>query len=82
MKTKKTVKTKAKELKLGTTGLFPDGKINEHDEGELRCSIATDEIHHQVIIDFGTQIAWLSFNPDEAINFANLIIEKANKLRN
>lgn len=84
VKTKKTVKTKAlnPELQLGATGLFPDGKINEHDEGELRCAISTDEVNNQVVIEFGTQIAWLSFDPERAIDFANLIIDKARKMQN
>lgn len=63
---------------LGATGKFPHGKLNKHDESELRIVIAID--NDWVIIDFGAPVTWLGFSKKEAEEFANLILARAKEL--
>lgn len=54
-----------KNEQLGATGKFPDGKLNDDDEGELRLMISKkgDNVH----IDFGKPVAWMAFTKEDAI---------------
>jgi hypothetical protein len=62
--------------KLGATGEFPDGKVNEDDEGGLMCAVG--DVGDTVRIDFGPKpVAWLALDPDAAIAFATAIIDRA-----
>lgn len=63
--------------KLGATGRFPDGKLNDDDEGELRTLITTEG--NNVIIDFGKPVAWLALPREDAIALGMLLIEKAKR---
>lgn len=65
------------KINLGATGEFPQGKLNDDDEGELRMAIITKE--KTVIIDFGKPVHWLGMSRDEARAFGELIIQKANE---
>ena len=59
---------------------FLQGKLNEHDEGELRMAVASDPIDGVVRIVFGKPVAWLGLPVLEARALAALITEKANEL--
>lgn len=65
---------------LGATGEFPEGKIREDDEGEIRLAIAADPGSGNVIIDFGTAVTWLGLPPTQAIQFGQSLIEKGRSL--
>lgn len=65
--------------KLGATGQFPRGKLNNNDEGELAIGIAIKD--RTIIIDFGKQVAWLGLDANTAEMLANNLIEKANQIR-
>jgi len=71
---------KIKNFKLGATGRFPEGKADEHDEGELQLALAADFQQAIVRIVFGKQISWLGLPSSKAREFARLIIEKADEL--
>lgn len=64
---------------LGATGLYPEGKLNYQDEGELRLAISHDR--DNVIIDFGKPVASLAMPPSQAIELANLIIKHARDIK-
>ena len=64
--------------KLGATGEFPDGKIDQHDEGELNIGMRVEG--ENVIIDFGKPVVWLGFPPEVARNMAAMLIEHANRI--
>lgn len=66
--------------KIGATGNYPDGKLNEHDEGELAIRISHDD--RLITIEFGKPVSWFAFKPEQAIEFAEMIIEHANDVRN
>lgn len=61
--------------KLGATGEFPDGKIQENDEGQIRVAITQKD--GRVVIDFGKQITWIGFTKEEAKGLAELLLKHA-----
>lgn len=61
---------------VGATGQFPDGKLNAHDEGELKIAVATRD--HKVVLAFGKPVAWIGMNPDDARVIAVSLMNKAN----
>jgi len=61
--------------KIGATGKFPEGKLNESDEGELAIGFRIE--NGNVVIDFGKPVHWLGFAPDKAKEFATAIMEAA-----
>jgi hypothetical protein len=65
--------------KLGATGDFPEGKLNQDDEGGLVMKISTEG--GNVRVDFGTQVAWFALPPDAAIDMAKAIIAQAVSLQ-
>lgn len=66
------------EENLGATGQFPRGKLNEHDEGELRMAVVMKDDH--VMLYFGKPIAWLGLDPVTARAMGQSMIEKANEI--
>lgn len=62
--------------KIGPTGTFPHGKLNEQDSGALNIGVAVDDVGN-VHVNFGTRISWFAMPPEQAINLAKLILTKA-----
>lgn len=59
----------------GPTGEFPDGQLNEDDEGELQF-----RMHHSqgnVILEFGKPVAWLALPFDEIPELIRLLANHA-----
>lgn len=56
---------------LGATGRFPQGKLTPQDEGEIRFAVG--EKDEKVILDFGKATAWIGFEPEQAIQIAQII---------
>ena len=67
------------EQKLGATGRYPDGKVSEQDEGEIVFAVAGH--NGKVFIDFGKPVHSLGMNPDQALQLAALLVEKAANCR-
>lgn len=65
-------------MKAGPTHDFPAGKLNADDKGGLNVAIA-DDGRGNIIIDFGHEVAWIAMSKVQAIEFANLIIDKAER---
>jgi hypothetical protein len=66
-------------MKLGATGEFPRGKLNQDDEGELQLAILVRD--NTVVIEFGKSVKWIGLDADGAIEFANLILAHANEIK-
>ena len=64
--------------KPGATGEFPEGQINQHDEGELNIGLRMEA--GNVIIDFGKPVVWVGFPPETARQLAAMLIEYATKI--
>jgi hypothetical protein len=60
-----------KRPKLGATGKFPEGKLNEDDEGELTMGVANDG--KLVHVNFGKPVHWFAVPPDKALELASLL---------
>ncbi len=60
--------------KPGPTGDFPEGQLNEDDEGGLNIGIGDDK--GNLVLYFGKPVAWIGMPPENAIELANLIIKK------
>jgi hypothetical protein len=52
------------QKKMGPTGKFPDGKLNDTDEGEIQVGIA--EVDGRVVMNFGKPIEWIGFTKEQA----------------
>ena len=61
----------------GPTGLFPRGKLNEDDAGELAAAVAADPKLGIVVVDFNTPVTWFALSPAEARGFAAILTQKA-----
>ena len=62
---------------FGATGEFPQGKLNDYDEGAVRIGVAYDKLDGIVRVEFGKPVAWLGLPPPEAINFAKLLLKNS-----
>jgi len=63
------------DLKLGATGQFPKGKMDQHDQGEIKIAICSKD--NKVILAFGKEVAWIGFTKAEALNIAETLIKHA-----
>jgi hypothetical protein len=69
------------EPEIGPTGEFPDGKIDPTDQGSLTLRVGIDELHNQVVIDFGRMsVRWLALGPNDAIELTEIILNKVDLL--
>lgn len=73
------IQTSANKLGLGPTGKFPDGKLADHDEGELQLAVT----HYQgkVVINFGKPIAFIGFTAEQADDIADSLKRHAQNIR-
>ena len=60
-------------------GEFPDGKMNEEDEGGLVTAIGIE--NGRVIIRWPKPVAWVAFDPDTADKFADTVKVRAQEAR-
>ena len=64
---------------LGATKRFPEGKLTEMDEGEIKFAVGIDQ--GKIVIEFGQQVTWMGMNPDQAHDLGRLLIKKAQRAR-
>lgn len=65
----------AEKLGLGATNKFPEGKIDEHDEGEIKIGIT--EKDGTVVLAFGKNINWIGFTKEQAKQIAFSLLSKS-----
>ena len=63
---------------LGATNQFPEGKLSNHDEGEIRFAVIT--VNGKVVIEFGQSVHWLGMTGEEAVKLGRLLIKRGRKL--
>ncbi len=63
---------------LGGTGEYPDGKIHDSDEGEIKFAVGVKDA--KVVIEFGKPVAWLGMHPRQAIALGTQLRNKARRL--
>jgi hypothetical protein len=76
---KALVNERGRAEEFGATGEFPEGKLTENDEGEIRFGVANTA--GKVVLDFGKPVAWLGMNPQQAVDLANVLISNAQMAR-
>lgn len=62
---------------LGATGEFPQGKLAEHDEGELQFAIGVRD--GKVVIEFGKPVHWVGMDRHQAMQLGEMLIAKADQ---
>lgn len=67
-----------KNLKLGATGRFPDGKLDANDEGELRIGVTVKD--EKVVLAFGKPVEWIGFTREQAIQLGQNLIDRARQI--
>lgn len=69
---------KKKTIELGPTGAFPEGKLNDSDEGELAFAVYHKD--GKVILEFNTPVKWLGVNAGQAIDLGKTLIKHGKKI--
>lgn len=59
---------------------WPEGRIGATDDGELAVKIESDPDKEIVRLDFGKPVAWVAMPPEQAIQWAQLLIQHARKV--
>lgn len=62
----------------GPTGKFPEGKLDDSDEGQLMMAVSEDQ--GKVRVDFGTEVKWFAVKPEQAREIGNALIGKADEI--
>ena len=75
------LQSEALELKLGATGLFPEGKLHDSDEGEIKFAVGRDVDARKVILNFGKPVAWIVMNADQAVALGHCLMKHAGDVR-
>lgn len=60
--------------------VFPDGKLNDLDEGQLAVAMQADHTSRTVVINFGKPIQWLGLGKQDALSWAEELTRLANRL--
>lgn len=62
------LREQAQQQGLGATGQFPEGKLTETDEGEIRIAVG---VHSgKVVVNFGKPVAWFALDSKQARELA------------
>jgi hypothetical protein len=62
----------------GALGDFPEGQLTKTDEGAIQFAIG--ERGGKVVVDFGTPVHWLGMTPQQAAEFASLLLKRAREV--
>lgn len=62
---------------LGATGNFPEGKISDNDEGEIKILIGSKT--GTVFIEFGKPVSWVGLTPRAAENIGLALVAHAKR---
>ena len=64
--------------RVGATGLFPEGKLAAHDEGQL--AYAVGHVNGKVVVEFGKEISSLGMGPKDAVAMAQALLDHARQV--
>ena len=63
---------------IGPTGKYPEGKLGERDEGEIAFAVGAED--GKIVLNFGKPVAWIGFTPEQAMEIARMIRNKAKRM--
>ena len=61
---------------IGPSGDFPLGRYSDEDQGGLNAEVRYDQNKDRIVVDFGASITWLAMSREEALLFAQVLIQK------
>ena len=70
-----SMKELAQRMGLGATGQFPQGQLNQTDEGEIKLAVGLEG--SKVVLNFGKPVAWVGLDADQARQLAGSLLDKA-----
>ena len=73
----KRLREEAEKFGFVATGQFPEGKLVDHDEGEIQFGVTNHQ--GKVILNFNTSVRWLGMDPDQARLLARSLMQHATK---
>lgn len=73
------MKELARQLELGPTNHYPEGALNETDEGELKLAIGIED--GKVVLNFGKPVAWIGLGWQQALALADRLGQMAAQVR-
>lgn len=62
----------------GALGDFPEGQLTKTDEGAIQFAVGAKD--GKVVLDFGTPVAWVGLNPQQAADLASLLLKRAREV--
>lgn len=71
----------SKRLGLGATGAYPEGVVNDMDEGEIQFGIAHDPKNQKVFVNFGKSVDMVGMTLEQAVEFADLLQKHVRECR-
>ena len=71
----------SKRLGLGATGAYPEGVVNDLDEGEIQFGIAADPQRQKVFLNFGKDVSMVGMTFDQAIAMSESLRDNAFKVK-
>jgi len=66
-------------IRLGKQNDYPAGMYGGSDEGAIGIGVAPDIDNARVVLNFGTPVAWLALEPEQAANLAQSLMKAARK---
>ena len=78
MSSRLSIYDKEKLNNLGATNKFPDGKLTEQDQGEIKIAIITAD--DKIVIEFGQPVRWIGMSPKQAIDLSHNLLKHSHKL--
>jgi hypothetical protein len=73
----KRFREEAERAGLGATGHYPEGALDETDQGELKLAIAADPKAGKVLVNFGKPVAWFGMTPQQARELAESLRQRS-----
>lgn len=74
---RKQMEQEAKTIGLGSTRAFPQGVVNDLDEGEIQFAVKGDPERQKVFINFGKSVDFVGMTPQQAIDLAQCLVKHA-----
>jgi hypothetical protein len=66
-----------RQLGLGGLGTYSQGKLDPHDEGDIRMAVTN--ARGRVLVNFGKPVTWFGLTPEEARALATLLLKHADQ---
>lgn len=59
---------------------YPAGRMGHEDDGALAMAFVTDPVKKVVVIRFGKPVEWIGLGPDECVEMAQQLVERAREI--